>query len=260
MHARLVRSSVKDAGVSEEPRAALDPASQALLDSQTGPHAAVLLTTLPVCPELRLATRTPPPPIAAPPAPHRSPLPLWSAPRRVRGPPRRLPAVWPPPHARRAPGTRCGPGLPGGWRHCRGPRACSRPYNVVVGTLDDRRIEVIANGLPMWSGAQLPVDTTLVSPLTAAARPRGRPGAALAAARRAKERAYPELTRATRCRLVVLGLEVGGRWSSEAATFVRLLARAKARSYPPPSRPFVGDGVGAGSSPSRPSAPSRLRS
>ncbi|CAK9000045.1 Trypsin-2, partial [Durusdinium trenchii] len=54
-----------------------------------------------------------------------------------------------------------------------------------------------------------------------------------------KERACPELTRAARCRLVVLGLEVGGRWSSEAATFVRLLARAKARSFPPPSRPFV---------------------
>ena len=54
-----------------------------------------------------------------------------------------------------------------------------------------------------------------------------------------KERGYPKLTRATRCRLVVVGLEVGGCWSSEAATFVRLLAQAKARSLPPPSRPFV---------------------
>ena len=49
-------------------------------------------------------------------------------------------------------------------------------------------------------------------------------------------RAHP---RATRCRLVVVSLEVGGRWSSEVATFVRLLAQAKARSHPPPSRPFV---------------------
>ena len=27
---------------------------------------------------------------------------------------------------------------------------------------DDRRIEVIANGLPLWGGAQVAVDTTLV--------------------------------------------------------------------------------------------------
>ena len=31
-------------------------------------------------------------------------------------------------------------------------------------------------------------------------------------------------------RLVVLGLEVGGRWSAEAAAFIRLLARPRARS------------------------------
>ena len=29
---------------------------------------------------------------------------------------------------------------------------------------------------------------------------------------------------------------IGGRWSAEAATFVRLLARCRARSAPPPSR------------------------
>ena len=55
-------------------------------------------------------------------------------------------------------------------------------------------------------------------------------GAALAEARRAKERTYPEFADARRCRLVVLGLEVGGRWSAEAAAFIRLLARARARS------------------------------
>ena len=37
---------------------------------------------------------------------------------------------------------------------------------------DDRRIEVIANGLPLWGGAQLAVDTTLVSPLTSSSQPR----------------------------------------------------------------------------------------
>ena len=54
-------------------------------------------------------------------------------------------------------------------------------------------------------------------------------GAALALARRRKERTYPELLRSERCRLVVLAVEVGGRWSDEAASFVRALARAKAR-------------------------------
>ena len=35
-----------------------------------------------------------------------------------------------------------------------------------------------------------------------------------------KERTYPEFGRAVRCRLVVLGTQVGGRWSAEAANFV----------------------------------------
>ena len=42
--------------------------------------------------------------------------------------------------------------------------------------LDDRRIEVIANGLALWGGAQLAVDTTLVSPLTRAGEPGRRAG------------------------------------------------------------------------------------
>ena len=102
--------------------------------------------------------------------------------------------------------------------------------------LDDRRIEVIANGLALWGGAQLAVDTTLVSPLTRAGEPRRRAGhfaaAALIDARKAKERAYPELLSNSRCRLVVLGIEVGGRWSEEAASFITNLARAKARDTP----------------------------
>ena len=115
-----------------------------------------------------------------------------------------------------------------------------RDLNVDPIRQDDRRIEVIANGLPLWGGAQLAVDTTLVSLLTAAGLPHraagGTAGAALLTARRAKERAYPELCGSGRCRLTVVALELGGRWSTEAATFVRLLARCKARSAPPPSR------------------------
>ena len=82
--------------------------------------------------------------------------------------------------------------------------------------------------------------TTLVSPLTSAGAPRrsaGRTaGAALALARKAKERTYPELRQSARCKLVVLALELGGRWSTEAATFVRLLARLRSRAVPASSR------------------------
>ena len=42
---------------------------------------------------------------------------------------------------------------------------------------------------------------------------------------------YPELVGAgARARLVVLALEVGGRWSLEGSNFVKFLAKAKARS------------------------------
>ena len=99
---------------------------------------------------------------------------------------------------------------------------------------DDRRIEVIANG---WGGTQLAIDATLVSPLTRDGQPRRRAGrftgAALQDARRRKERTYPELIGSRRCRLVVLGIETGGRWSEEASMFVKLLAQAKARQSPP---------------------------
>ena len=114
--------------------------------------------------------------------------------------------------------------------------ALLRDPNLHTDRADDRRIEVIANGLPLWGGAQLAVDTTLVSALDSSGQPRRHQrrsqGAALRLARRSKERTYPELLRSPRCRLVVLALEVAGRWSDEAALFVRLLARCRARSAP----------------------------
>ena len=101
---------------------------------------------------------------------------------------------------------------------------------------DDRRIEVIANGLNLWGGAQLAIGTTLVSPLTRDGQPRRRAGtyagAALHTARRSKERTYPEFLQSRRCRLVVLAFETGGRWSHEATNFIRLFAQSKARQAP----------------------------
>ena len=85
--------------------------------------------------------------------------------------------------------------------------------------LDDRRVEVIADGLPVWHGAQLAIDTTLVSPLRGDGSARGRAadhsGSALQEARRRKERTYPELAgEAERARLVVLAAEVRRQPSS----------------------------------------------
>ena len=91
-----------------------------------------------------------------------------------------------------------------------------------------------ATGCPC--GEQLAVDATLVSPLgrdEPQANADAHPGIVVAQATRRKQRqAYPELGRARRCRLVVFGLEVGGRWAPEAATFIRLLARARAAEVP----------------------------
>ena len=71
-----------------------------------------------------------------------------------------------------------------------------RDLNLQAARQDERRIEVIANGLPVWGGSQLAVDTTLVSPIHVCwGTPpplwgNCRPGAALAGACRSNERTY----------------------------------------------------------------------
>ena len=109
---------------------------------------------------------------------------------------------------------------------------------------DARSLEVVVDGLPLFGGVQLAVGTTMVSALHAngeARRGAARTdGVVLAAARRRKERTYPELTaRGARARLVVLGVEVGGRWSTETRTFLSLLAHGRARSERPLMRKRV---------------------
>ena len=119
------------------------------------------------------------------------------------------------------------------WAYIGPLRAYVRPYNI-LGQLEGYMLALF--WLPLWQGSQLAVDTTLVSPLTSAAEPRRRggrfAGTALRAARQTKERTYPELVGSRRCRLVVLAMEDGGRWSAEAAQFLRLLAQTKAQSTP----------------------------
>ena len=89
--------------------------------------------------------------------------------------------------------------------------------------LDNRRPEVVADGLTLWNGSQLAMDTTLASPLHRDGRARRKAathnGAALQCARRRNTTTYPELTgEGGRARLVVLAAEVGGRFSKETAS------------------------------------------
>ena len=102
------------------------------------------------------------------------------------------------------------------------------------GVADGRRLEVVVNGLPLFGGSQIAVDTTLVSALhcngTPLRRAAGEDGVALTAAALRKSRTYPELVGPrARARLLVMGVEVGGRWAPETRTFLSLLARARAR-------------------------------
>ena len=110
-----------------------------------------------------------------------------------------------------------------------------KDVNVSVPTSGLRRIEVLAQDLPCFGGAQLAVDVTLRSALTrnGEAQPRAaeEDGAILLQARVDKENKYPELLNG-RCRLVVVAVETGGRWSSEAVDFIWQLAQAKAREVP----------------------------
>ena len=112
-----------------------------------------------------------------------------------------------------------------------------RDLNLDVPAADGRRIKVVANGLPLWQGAQVAVDATIVSPVRrdGSARPGAdsEPGLALAQALDRKHRTYPELQRARRCKLVVFGVELGGRISRSTLTFLRLLGRARARQRAP---------------------------
>ena len=112
-----------------------------------------------------------------------------------------------------------------------------RDMNISVQSRDERAIEVLAMGLPIQQGAQLAVDITLRSALTTTGEPcpngATTNGAALQLARHLKEAKYWELLEGDRCRLVVIGVETGGRFSPEAVNFVGALAAAKARDSPP---------------------------
>ena len=114
-----------------------------------------------------------------------------------------------------------------------------RNLNIRVHSSDNRRIEVIADGLPFYSGCQIALDATLVSPLTCQGNPRLnshiRDAAVLEEARRKKEqRTYADVANSGRCRFITAGVEIGGRWAPALVIFIARLAKSKTRSVPKP--------------------------
>ena len=105
--------------------------------------------------------------------------------------------------------------------------------NIGVSRGDERRVEVFAQDFPCFGGAQLAVDVTLVSALCSSGEPQPHAaevdGVVLERARHVKEATHPELAASERCRLVVLAIETGGRWSEDAVHMIRQLAIARAR-------------------------------
>ena len=103
--------------------------------------------------------------------------------------------------------------------------------------LDDRRLEIVADGLLLFGRAQLTIHTTILSAFRQDGIPRRgaatRDGVALLEARWRKARTYPELDGQRRqARLVVLAGETGGRWSTETGAFLTSLTHAKTRAVP----------------------------
>ena len=112
-----------------------------------------------------------------------------------------------------------------------------KDMNVEVGAEDASQIEVFAQDLPCFGRrAQFAVDITLRCALSCEgeAHPHAADtdGAVVLKARADKEMSYPELATSSRCKLVVMAKETGGRWSDEAAQTIRLLSHANAREAP----------------------------
>ena len=140
-----------------------------------------------------------------------------------------------------------------------------RDMNVNVPAQDSRQIEVLAQGLPCHGGIQLAVDTTLRSAVSCAgeAHPHAADldGAVLLQARQDTEATYPELASSARCKLVVLAMETGGRWSEQAVQTLQMLHTPKRETHLRTCSslwPSCGNGDGRECWPSRALSLSRL--
>ena len=116
------------------------------------------------------------------------------------------------------------------------PKQLLRDTNIPVVRPDDQRqLDLVVYGVTT-NGVALCCDSTMVSPLTSRGEPIARAaaedGVALQRAVERKRRTYGELVASPLGRLLVLGSEVGGRWSDDAQYLVAVLARHKAQSAP----------------------------
>ena len=112
---------------------------------------------------------------------------------------------------------------------------------------DQRRMDIItgpgAGGPGAYRGLPLFCDITVVSPLTRQGSERGSAanvdGRILSSAAARKRRRYSDVVQSGCSRLLVLGCETFGRWSADAISLIRDLARLKAREAPPVLRAAV---------------------
>ena len=102
---------------------------------------------------------------------------------------------------------------------------------------DWRRVDVLATGLPLYRGRALCCDATMRSPLKANGAPQPGTakydGATFRVAEREKKVKYQDVDACSLTELLVLAVEVGGRWNNTAGDLVRRLAEHKAANENP---------------------------
>ena len=105
---------------------------------------------------------------------------------------------------------------------------------------DLRRLDLVVPGLSVHEGLPLFCDATIVTPISrnGFARPdtSNRVGRLLKEAIRTNANTYPEVTSSGLGKLLCLGAEVFGRWSSDCVELVPLLAREHSRDAHPQIR------------------------
>ena len=119
------------------------------------------------------------------------------------------------------------------------PNRKLRDMRVGVASNDERSIEVVCYGLPLYHGIPLALDVTQVSPLHADGTPHSMAhvsaGVRMQVRIADKEERYPELVQADDhgvLKFIVLPCEVGGRWGESWFELISQLAKAKSRSAP----------------------------
>ena len=117
-------------------------------------------------------------------------------------------------------------------------------HNVPIGRVgvsnihpdDQRRLDGVVSGLPIYQGLPLVLDATIRSPLTSQGVPIPRAdvenGATFVKARADKRQAYPELFASDRCRFITCTTETGGRFCSESVNLVRALVAHRSERAP----------------------------